>query len=304
MAYNFILFLFLNLLEIIYPQNKFSIQLVEEKQRNGTYIRPVVSENGYLYLVTGEDDETNVKRHRYIVVYDTNTASFVKTLTYESDFGFWRGEPYLIGDNSQYLFITTYLEPLDAEFYSSYEFLRISDQKTTQRVDYSVHGYRRTFKKIGSYYYHMYLNQNKELGYWYLEISKMRIINKNNFISFETINTSKEAKIKYQAMISCDVTKDNNYILCAYHSQELNIVVTVYDTSLNLLLSKSFEKTGYYDSGNLIKLLYLKDNANFILINSQYDTVIRLRYFSYVNNQIKDKLCPITKKFRNLFRYI
>ena len=55
---SFLLFL---LIKNISAELKFSIILADENMRNGTYIRPAISEDGYLYLVTGEDDETNVK---------------------------------------------------------------------------------------------------------------------------------------------------------------------------------------------------------------------------------------------------
>ena len=101
--------------------------------RNGTYIRPAISEDGYLYLVTGEDDEANVKRRRYIIKYDINSASFVETIKYESDFGFWRGEPSVIED-SKYLFITTFYEDSNGNYYGSNEFFGLNDEKKYKKL--------------------------------------------------------------------------------------------------------------------------------------------------------------------------
>ena len=48
----------------------------------------------------------------------------------------------------------------------------------------------------------------------------MEITYKNNFPTFNIITFKKDLKIKYQAMISCALNKDNNCILYAYYSRE------------------------------------------------------------------------------------
>ena len=117
-----ILFIFISITKVN-AINYFSIKLVDENQTPGTYIRPTISEKGYLYIVTGEDKYINDKQNRFIMIYDLITARFVKKITYNSNYGFWRGEPYVVGDNSDYLFITTYDEELyKPETYASYEF--------------------------------------------------------------------------------------------------------------------------------------------------------------------------------------
>ena len=286
---SFLLFL---LIKNISTQLKFSIILADENMRNGTYIRPAISEDGYLYLVTGEDDETNVKRQRYVIKYDINSASFVETIKYESDFGFWRGEPSVIED-SKYLFITTFYEDSNGNYYGSNEFFGLNDEKTVQKIDYSLHGYRRDFKKVGNYYYiiHLYWDNS-----WKLLIRKNNIVYKNNFPQFNEVNNNKEQEIRYQAMISCALTSDNNYILCAYYSGEIFISITVYSTyNLAIITTKKFDGPDYFTADNFIKIVYLKGDSNFIMMNSQQETVTRLKYFNYKNSQITDKLAPITK---------
>ena len=55
MKYNIkILFFILFILRVINNSSKFSIQLVDENMRNGTYIRPTISEDGYLYILSLE----------------------------------------------------------------------------------------------------------------------------------------------------------------------------------------------------------------------------------------------------------
>ena len=95
-------------------ENKFSLTLVDTNIYNAEYIRPTISEDGYLYIVTGENDPNDNDPNRYIIKYDINSASYVKTITFKSDINYMRGEPYIIGANSQYLF-SKYFK---LEFYS------------------------------------------------------------------------------------------------------------------------------------------------------------------------------------------
>jgi hypothetical protein len=90
--YISLLFFLFNYL-LAYKEYPYSLILAYESLRPATYIRFATSENGLLYIVTGEDTLDAGKRHRYIIIYDINTASFVKKISYESNFGFWRGEP-------------------------------------------------------------------------------------------------------------------------------------------------------------------------------------------------------------------
>ena len=234
------------------------------------------------------------------MVYDLNTARFIKKITYSSNYGFWRGEPYVVGDNSDYLFITTYEENSDyySEYYASYEFFGINNNFLSQTKDNSIHGYRRGFKKVGAYYYLMYTDTKQNEDGWFLVIRKMSFAYKNNAPSFQNIKISSETKLTNQAMISCDSTKDNNYILCAYFSRDPKpplVSVSAYNSNLDSLLTHNFERVGYFPADNFIKIVYFKDNSNFILMNSQQQTITRLRYFKYSNNKIIDKLSTITK---------
>jgi hypothetical protein len=258
-----------------------------------TYIRPV-SNNDKLYIVTGEDEiNYGNKRHRYIIIYDIETASYLKKITYESDFGFWRGEPYLIGENSEYLFITTFHD--DNTLKSSFEIFDISKQTKEERVDSVVHGYRRAFIKIGSFYYWMNIKQIDGDGN-YISIKKMKISYSYNFPQLEIIKSNDKAvKIVYQAMISCDITKNNNYILCAYYSEESKVAVSVFNTELSYINTNTYENVGYDDGDRYIKILYLNDDSNFVLMNSHTDNIIRFRYFNYKYNQFTEKTSKITK---------
>ena len=103
----FILFVFF-LTNNILAFNEFSFHSVYEgKDNHGTYIRPAISENGYLYIMTGEDDPKE-NRNRYIVKFDINSGTFIEQINYKSDYGFWRGDFIFAGENSEYLIITSF----------------------------------------------------------------------------------------------------------------------------------------------------------------------------------------------------
>ena len=98
-------------------------------------------------------------------------------------------------------------------------------------------------------------------------------------------------------MISCDYTRNNNYFLCAYYSHDLEVSVSVFRANdLVLMREKKYEPAGYFDgSDNFIKIIYFKDNSNFILVNSQEENIARLRYFSYTYDKIENKLSSIAQ---------
>lgn len=157
----------------------------------------------------------------------------------------------------------------------------------------SMYGYRRQNLRSGSYYYQMYLNGDYIQN---LNIDKM-IINGliDNIPNLITIKKDDSVKVKgYEGMISCDFTGDKTYILCTYFSSELNVGISVYNNYLDFITTKYFEKIDdYIDGDNFIKIVYFKDNTDFILMNSQDHNIIRFRYFSYKNREIIDKLSPI-----------
>ena len=199
------------------------------------------------------------------------------------------------GVTTQYLFISTF-NPFDDEpLYGTLEILDLGNiNLRSEQIDYSINGYRRFFKKAGSYYYLMHLDNSDSKA---LYIKKMSLIISNNIPSFQVVKSNRNVKVSYQAMISCDFTKDNNYFLCAYFSEnELKVKISVFNIELSEIYSKEFEKVENFDGAdNFIKIVYLKDNSDFILMNSENDQITRLRYFNYKYNSITDKLSSITK---------
>ena len=139
--------------------NTYTFHSIYEKPfHHGTYIRPAISENGYLYIMTGEDDYfEGYTRNRFIVKFDINTGNFIEQISYKSQYGFWRGDFIFAGYNSEYLIVTSF--DIDSQHQQhSLEFFNIK-KSITKQIEYKVYGYRRVLKKIGSYYYYIYLEQ-------------------------------------------------------------------------------------------------------------------------------------------------
>ena len=53
-------------------------------------------------------------------------------------------------------------------------------------------------------------------------------------------------------MLSCDLTNDNNYIICVYYSEKYNISISVFDQDLKLLLTKKLGDTLDFNSNLFI----------------------------------------------------
>ena len=252
-------------------ENKFSLTLVDTNIYNAEYIRPTISEDGYLYIVTGENDPNDNDPNRYIIKYDINSASYIKTITFKSDINYMRGEPYIIGANSQYLLITSFSD--DPYNIGTYEIINLRDKTKRRAVqDDTIHGYRRVVKKDGSdIYLANILNWNS------IHIKKMSIISETNGLpNFGNIKENSDIGITSQAMISCDFTKYKGNIICAYFSENLKASITSYDSNLNVKYSKEFEETDNFDDDHFIKIVYLKDDSDFIMMNAQSDPIIRM----------------------------
>ena len=278
-------------------ENYYYFNLVDEEMKTGNYISPTISEDGYLYIVTGnnEDLKANLSQ-RYIIIYDINSASFVKKIVYNTSFGFYSGEAYAFLDKSQYLFISSFNGTLGSGSYA------IRDIRGEGSIwgDSSICGYNRFFKKAGNYFYFIHLDCENDSIF----IKKLEIAYYKNYIPrFEIINTNNEVKIYHEpitdAIISCDLTNDNNYIICAYYPKEYNISVSVFDNNLKLLLTEKLGIALDIKANYFIKIAYFKENSNFILMNCPNNLITRLYYFKYTYNKLTDKLSSIIGKSQN-----
>ena len=283
------------LLKKIFTDNLFYLHPVYESGEPTNYIWPVISENGELYIITGENEPKNSIRYRYIVKYDIISGDFVEQIKYKSNYGFWRGNAIVAGNNSEYLIITTF--GADEDKGQSFEFFNLQKLKSKQ-TEYKVYGYRRTLKKVGSYFYYIYLDPDNQTN---MIINKMKLIynSGDDFPSYRIIQSSNSIKVlHYQAMISCDFTKDNNYILCAYFSEEYKVTISIFNSNLNIIQTKILEKvTNTTDCiEHFIKIVYFKDKTKFVIMNSENFITTRFRYYDYMGTYLKNMLYPIIDK--------
>ena len=254
------------------------------------YISPTLDNDGNIYLVTGEQSESPNKI--YVVKYDINSLNVVEKFYYETSYIFNYGEAYVIGDNNNYLFVSTFFTdniPGESEFVS------ISDKSfVNNSPEKNIIGYRRDLKKAGDFYY--VANLNNENGY-FICVQKMKFIESGGSAIFHELG-KKKAILTYQAMISCDLTDDNLYILCAYFSRDNDIyhaTVSAFDSGLNHVFPHNYDEwekwTDGSDNSVFIKIVYLKDNSNFIVVHRHEDSIMRLRYFRYEpNDKFENKL--------------
>ena len=269
-------------------ENYFSFKLVDENMKLAYSIIPTISEDGYLYIVTGSFNLESNLSQRYIITYDINSATLIKEYRYNTSFAFGHGEAYAFIGKSQYLFINTN---------SRFGVRDIIGGEEKIWEDSSICGTERFFKKVGYFYYFAHLDcHNNENNY--LFIKKMEIdYYKDNIPHFEITKANNELKVAKNLDISCDLTKDNNYIICAYYTENYNtynISISAFNKELELLLTETLGETTS-KRNNYITIYCFKENSNFIMMNSQNSDIARLSYFSYSNNQIIDKLSSITQ---------
>jgi len=128
-----------------------------------------------------------------------------------------------------------------------------------------------------------------------LIIEKIEIIDDES-PSYKIISKSETLKVAlYLTTISCSTSKDKQFIICSYYSEDSYFTISVHDLNLNLI---QIEKGEFLNEINqldiFLKILYFKDNNKFIIINSQNDYTTRLRYLKYINGNFINQLYPIT----------
>ena len=289
---TFLFFIFVSKKEINseFVNYNFNFTLVDEAMKPGTFISPTISEDSYLYIVTGHDEDIkNNQSQRYIIKYDINTSSLIEQYHYNLSYGFYSGEAYAFNDRSQYIFSSSFSEANNSHNYE----VRHLKTYGINWLDNSIYGIRRFFKKADSFYYFFHFDENN-----YLYMKKMVIAYYvNNIPYFDIIRENRKIKLIYTSMISCDLTKDKNYILCSLFGENEKALIIAFDKNLEVIYEHADEEkleTRFKDG--FIKIIYLKENSVFLMMNSIDDKTTRLRYFIYLNDHIEDKLYPIIKK--------
>jgi len=267
------------------PQNEFSINLVDENIKGATYIYPAKDEDNNIYFVTGEDGCDGPFK-KYIVKYNMILMDVVEKYSYDSQICFDFGEAYVVGNNN-YLFVSMFFADQER---GKCEFVNIRQRRSSETNYNYIHGYKRFLKKVENYYFLAnYLNFNSLL------IQKMGINYSGDFPSFYEIARN-SVNLEYECMLSCGLTSDSQFILCAYFSTNKKATISVFNNNLDHKLTEEFDD--WIDLGgkkSFIKIVNFRENSNFFLANRQTDSIIRFRYFKYEENSpIIDLLNDIT----------
>ena len=276
-----ILLLFLNQFIsniLTYDIKEFSIKLFYDIKKEGNYSRQTKLEDEFLYLIGSESNEDS--NNKYIIKYDIETCSIVEMKKYYTKGDLCGGELMAINSNTLYLSSIYKHSP-------SATCQLIDLNGNTKEFLFGMYGYRRFSKKVGSYYYQAY-RDIKSQGY--LVIEKMTFVNNNNDI-FKVITKNEDIQVRTGGgMISCDFTGDDKYVACAYYDRNDNVSISVYNNNLSHIVTKKFENGNYYDSDNYIKIVYLRDFYNFVLMNIHDAETIAFRYLEFNNNIIRNRL--------------
>ena len=282
---NFAISIFFTLILISYTVcseiKEFSIKLFYENNDEGVYARQVKDNNDFIYLIASKNISTD-SNDKYVIKYDISTGSIVNYKTYTTDSNLCGGELLVL--DSSYIYITS--QNIEGSHsHTTCQLLNLNGGKIEKEC--GMYGYRRFVKKIGSYYYQAYTGINHS----YLVIEKI-IFSYNTNPNFYTIvaSNSNTRIITYECMISCDSTYDDSHILCAYYDEKNNVSITAYNTNLQIITTKKFEIGNNNDLEDFIKIIYLRSNYNFIVMNIHDSETVAFRYIRYNNNIITNRL--------------
>ena len=259
----------------------YTIKIIDNEMKSNHILAVNNEEEGYLYIITGEEGENLNLFKRYILKYDVNSGEFHKYF-FNSIYPFKNPESTIAGYFSEFLLTTT--EKAIAIYNGTY----------IEEELFNIFSSRRTLKNIGTEYYYDYTNNDNKNS---LIITKMELVIQtryNNAQFYKIIKTSEPLSIiSYQEMISCDFTNDNQYILCAYISQDKSFTISVHNKYLELIQVEKKEVCQNFDTSYFIKIIYFKDNSKFITMNSENDYITRLRYFRYKDKNFINQLYSI-----------
>ena len=194
---------------ISYKLNKLRVQETTEQG----YIRQVVNKKGDIHIMASE--KFNSTHYlRILVIYENKTSSQIRRIDYLSSYNLCGAESFIFGGNSEFIFTTTVISDDPAQ--GSYDAFNM-DKLITYNGLYNAYGYRRSLIKAEPYYYLINLYSD----YKTLHFRKVKFsFDSDNNPNMQIVKEKKDnthhiySKIK---MISCDITKDKNYIFCALY---------------------------------------------------------------------------------------
>ena len=289
--FTFIIIISLLLLRCLcYELHNFEFTLVDKNMKTATFISPTKNFFGDIYIVTGNDEDLPEKKsQRYIMYMDLNTMSLITKSIYNSDRGFYGGEAFFFSAKNDYLFIPAFSGNPSSSSFEVHNLAKKGGTIGTLYNDDSIYGLRRAFIQANSYYYFIHYDNNNHLYAKKMEINGYD--DESDSPNFKIVEENKEIYGKYNEMISCDLTSNRYYILCAYFTERINIAV--FNSMLRRETYKYFSGPEKFTGKDFIKILYFKGNSDFILMYSQSDSITRLRYFNYKDDTFTDKLGAI-----------
>ena len=292
-SFVLIIFFIININFLNCEDINYTINLVAESMSYSNNIRPAISDNGYLYIITGESSQididdfkpSDINFTRYILKFDMNSGILLSKSTYNSKYPFQNAEAIVIGDKSQYILATTMVK---SEIY---------DGQLSFESELKVYPNRRYLKKVGEFILYPYIRLYNYK--YFLDIRKYVLGKKdNNDLYLKVYQGNHIENIDYLSMTSCDLIKDNNDILCVYISGEDNFLnIDVFNFVLQKKQTIKIEVADHFikEKDYFIKIAYFKDNSKFVLLYSKDNYVVRLRYFEYKDNKIINNLYPIIR---------
>ena len=283
--------LFNSILKYESAKNEYKINIIDNNLKTSLAAYSLIDENGFYYIITGEDlnssynPDANLFK-RTILKYDINSNIFINKYSFNSSY------PFILSNN---IFTSTnqYLLTISKSSIEIFEW-----DKTTEYENKNINIIgKQTLLKIYAYYYYVFIQEKTENEqiFHYAIINKIEL-EEDETPSYRNIKSSNPIKVaSYLNIISCENTKDNQYIICVFYSEDFYFMISVYDLNLNLIQKEKEELIDEINQFDLfIKILYFKDYNKYIIINSQNNHSTRLRYIKYSNGNFINLLPPIT----------
>ena len=231
------LILFNSILKYESAKNEYKINIIDNNLKTSLAAYSLIDENGFYYIITGEDYNTSYNPdanffQRTILKYDINSNILVYKYSFNSTY------PFILSNN---IFTRTnqYLLTISKSSIEIFDWNKLTESKNK---NLNIVG-KQTLLKIYTYYYYVFIQEKTENE----QITHYAIINKidlgdDETPSYKNIKPSNPVKVaSYLNIISCEVTKDNQYIICVFYSEDFYFTISVHELNLNLIQKEKAE---------------------------------------------------------------
>ena len=227
---NIIFFIIINCIinsELV--QNEYNINIIDNDMKASNYSLSILDGKGYYYIMTGENiDNANANLFkRCLLKFDIKTNILIDKYIYNSSYPFEFSNAIFAGKDNQYLLTISK---------NSLEFFNFDKLTEYPNENANIIG-KQKLLKIESFYYYIFLQEtteNNKLEH-ILIIEKIEIIDDES-PSYKIISKSEPLKVGlYLTTISCSTSKDKQFIICSYYSEDSYFTISVHDLNLNLI---------------------------------------------------------------------